>query len=226
MKEEITVALVEDQAEFRRVIEMALSDIDDLRLLGVYGTSEKLLQKLSEKKAWVPDVILLDLNLFGMGGLEALPLIKRAAPRSEVIVLTNSNREGDVLAAIANGASGYLLKSATVDELAEGIRMVRQGAAALDPKMARYLLDKVNDRSGGKRKEELKLSKRKIEVLELIAEGLVKKEIAERLDIAYGTVETYVKMIYQELGVSNAPSAVSKAYQKGLLKGGENEGER
>ena len=60
----------------------------------------------------------------------------------------------------------------------------------------------------------------------MIAEGLVKKEIAERLDIAYGTVETYVKMIYQELGVSNAPSAVSKAYQKGLLKGGENEGER
>lgn len=87
-------------------------------------------------------------------------------------------------------------------------------------------LDKVNDRSGGKRKEELKLSKRKIEVLELIAEGLVKKEIAERLDIAYGTVETYVKMIYQELEVSNAPSAVSKAYQKGLLKGDENEGER
>jgi DNA-binding NarL/FixJ family response regulator len=226
MNEEITVALVEDQAEFRRVIEMALSDIDDLRLLGVYGTSEKLLQKLSEKKAWVPDVILLDLNLFGMGGLEALPLIKRAAPRAEVIVLTNSNREEDVLAAIANGASGYLLKSATVDELAEGIRMVRQGAAALDPKMARYLLDKVNDHSDGKRKEELKLSKRKIEVLELIAEGLVKKEIAERLDIAYGTVETYVKMIYQELGVSNAPSAVSKAYQKGLLKGDENEGER
>ena len=226
MKEEITVALVEDQVEFRRVIEMALSDIDDLRLLGVYGTSEKLLQKLSEKKAWVPDVILLDLNLFGMGGLEALPLIKKAAPRAEVIVLTNSDREGDVLAAIANGASGYLLKSATVDELAEGIRMVRQGAAALDPKMARYLLDKVNDHSDGKRKEELKLSKRKIEVLELIAEGLVKKEIAERLDIAYGTVETYVKMIYQELGVSNAPSAVSKAYQKELLKGDENEGER
>lgn len=218
MNTEIKVALIEDQAEFRRVVEMALSDIDDLALIGIYGTAEKALESLTKSYASAPDVILLDLNLFGMGGLEALPLIKKAAPDVQVLVLTNSDRESDVLDAIGVGASGYLLKSATVDELAEGIRDVHQGAASLDPRMARFLLNKMSGYLGAKPVGECKLSKRKMEVLELIAQGLVKKEIAEQLDIAYGTVESYVKAIYEELGVSNAPSAVSKAYQKGLLE--------
>ena len=212
----ISVMLVEDQPEYREVVEMAIDETPDLELISVFGTAEKALENLSDQSCSHPDIILLDLNLFGMGGIEALPYIKKGAANSKVIVLTNSDRESDILAAISKGASGYLLKSATVDEVVEGIRVVKIGGASLDPKMASYVLKSLRVKTIGD-KEAIHLSKRKIEVLELIAEGLLKKEIAARLDIGYSTVETYVKGLYEDLGVSNAPSAVSTAYRKGLL---------
>ena len=163
-----------------------------------------------------PDLILLDLRLPGMDGLESLPWFQKAQPKAKIVILTQSNAESDVLKAIQLGAAGYLLKSSTADQLIDGIRSVIQGGATLDASIARFILDALQTTLPEEALEAL-LSKRQMEILALHADGLLKKEIADQLKISYSTVNTHVEHIYQKLGAANAPAAISKAYKKGIL---------
>jgi DNA-binding NarL/FixJ family response regulator len=211
----IRIMLVEDSAEYRRVIAMAFDDQPDMHLLRQCGTAEAALRALSEAAADEhPRVLLLDLRLPGMGGLEAIPLIRKTAPAAKIIVLSQSDEPRDISQAITAGVSGYLLKSATLEEIVTGIRMVAAGGASLDKHVARYILDgmQLSKPSGTPL-----LTDREHEILELLAEGLVKKEIARRLGIGYATVDTHVSHIYAKLGAPNAPAAVSRAYERGIL---------
>ena len=133
-----------------------------------------------------------------------------------IIILTQSDREQDVLRAIALGASGYLLKSATLDEITESIQTVMGGGAPLDKGVARFILESLQTRLP-KDEDQPQLSDRELEIIQLLAEGLVKKEIASRLHIGYSTVDTHVAHIYEKLNVSNAPSAVNRAHRLGLF---------
>ncbi len=213
----IKIMLVEDNPEFRDVITFTLSDEPDLELQSQFATADfalRSLQDLSTRK--VPDLILLDLNLPGMSGLEAIPWFRKALPDAEIIILTQSNHEADVLTAIASGASGYLLKEATLDQITEGIRTVMDGGSVLDPAMARHLVNhhKNNPKNTP---EEIQLSPRELEVLSGIAEGKLQKEVAQDLGISHQTVITHIGHIYEKLNVENAPAAVAQAYKKGIF---------
>lgn len=216
MSDVITVMVVEDNAEYRAVVNLALDDEQDIELIAEFGTSEIALRELLDSRLAKPNVILLDLRLPGMSGLEALPYFKQYAPGAKIIVLTQSDREGDVLQAIIQGASGYLLKSASVKDILGGIRTVVNGGASLDSGVAQFLLRNLRHRLP-KGEVKIELSGRELEILELLSQGFVKKQIADRLRIGYSTVDTHVGHIYQKLQVKNAPAAVDKAYRVGIF---------
>ena len=218
MKKSTNIIMVEDHPEYREIVEMALSRQDDMQLTDQFGTAERALQHLQIGRLdAMPDVILLDLNLPGMGGLEALEEIPKVAPDAKIIILTQSDQEDDVLNAIMLGASGYLLKSSTVGQIVEGIKLVKQGGASLDSRIARFVIDSLKTKLPHHELEQM-LSEREIQVLELLADGLVKKQIALKLGIGVTTVVSHVAHIYDKLEASNAPSAISKGFKLGILQ--------
>ena len=158
-----------------------------------------------------PELVLLDLSMPGMDGLEALPQLRQAAPETEVVVLTASGTEANLLAAIRGGAAGYLLKSEPPERIAEFLRGVAQGEAALSGEVARRLLDQV--REGGIDRgvpDEIAaaLSARELEVLLLLDEHLGTDEIAARLYISEHTVRSHVKSLLRKLKVSSRREAL------------------
>ena len=211
----IRIMVIEDNVDYRTVIALAIDDATDMKLIGLFGTTEIALRTLeATRESEKPDILLLDLRLPGMSGLDALPLIHAASPATRIIILSQSDAPNDIVRAISSGVSGYLLKSARLKEITEAIRTVSQGGGSLDKNVAKFILEKMTTK-------ELfhidALTERENEILLMLSEGLVKKEIATQLGIGYSTVDTHVSHIYKKLGVSNAPAAVSKAYQSGIL---------
>lgn len=213
----VRIMLVEDNIEYRDVVRLALEQEPGVELTRQFGTAEIALRTLQDTPpSHKPDLILLDLRLPGMSGFDAIAECRKIAPDVKVIILTQSDQEQDVLRAIALGASGYLLKSATLDEIRASIKTVMSGGAPLDKGVAAFILESLRSRLANDVEQNL-LSDRELEIIQLLAEGLVKKEIASRLDIGYSTVDTHVAHIYEKLKVSNAPSAVNRAHRLGLL---------
>lgn len=221
MKTPIHVMLVEDNPGYREVIELTLADTSDLHLNTVCGTAEAALQALQDTPE-KPQIILLDINLPGVSGIDAVPQIKKLRPDIQIIMLTQSGSEADVVKAIQTGATGYLLKSASIEEITQGIRTVADGGSSLDASVAKYIVDALHtQQSSGK--ATINLSNREAEILTLLSEGFVKKQIADRLGIGIHTVGDHVKQIYRKLNVPNAPAAVSKAYRNGILNSKEDQ---
>lgn len=217
MKTLIKIMIIEDSPDYREVVAIALSKESDMDLIGTFGAAEVALRSLQDPaQPTKPDLILLDLNLPGMSGLDAIPWIKEYAPAAKIIALTQSNKEADVLSAISQGAPGYLLKSSTITQIKDGIRSVYQGHALLDSGIANYIVDIAKNRPGRIHLEK-PLSDREMEILNLLGEGLVKKEIADQLKISFGTVATHIRHIYEKLQVENAPAAIHKAHRRGLF---------
>ena len=216
MSSPIRILLIEDHAGYRETIAAALTPEHDLELVEAFGTAEIALRSMRDWAGPAPDVLLLDLHLPGMSGIEALRWIREYSPSTEVIVLTQSDNSAEVRQALQEGASGYLLKSATLQQILEGIRTVQKGGTPLDPEVARYLLDAFR-RQSQESPPERSLSDRELEILHLLGEGLAKKEIANRLGIGVTTVAYHVKHIYEKLDVANAPAAISKAFRTGIL---------
>ena len=217
MNKSIKILLVEDSPEYREVVSLAIENEDDMELVNKFGAAEVALRSLQDPSSpAIPDLILLDLNLPGMQGLDAIPWIKQYAPAAKIIALTQSNKEADVLRAISLGASGYLLKASTLQQIKDGIRSVDAGHALLDKGVAHYILNTLRSKSSQVALEK-PLSDREMEVLNLLAEGLFKKEIANKLNIGFGTVATHIRHIYDKLQVENAPAAIHKAYRLGIF---------
>lgn len=221
MKTPIHVMLVEDNPGYREVIELTLADTSDLHLNTVCGTAEAALQALQDTPE-KPQIILLDINLPGVSGINAISQIKQLSPETQIIMLTQSHHEADVVKAIQNGATGYLLKSASIEEIIQGIQTVADGGSSLDASVAKYIVDALHAPSSTAAVP-IQLSQRESEILTLLSEGLVKKQIADQLGIGTHTVGDHVKQIYRKLNVPNAPAAVSKAYRSGILKSEENQ---
>ncbi|MGB0373014.1 MAG: response regulator [Opitutales bacterium] len=211
----IQVTIIEDNAVFRESISMIIEGSDAYTLIKAYSNAEYAIHDLRDEVI-APDVILLDLRLPGMTGSVALPKIKALNKDHKVIILTQSNAEKDLLSCMHQGAAGYLLKSASPEEILEAIKYVHTGGVIIDPKVAQYILDFMSTIPQATEAENV-LSPRETEVLRLLAEGYLKKEISDKLDIAFSTVDYHVKHIYGKLDVKNAPAAVAQAYRKGFL---------
>jgi DNA-binding NarL/FixJ family response regulator len=224
MKTTTRVMIVEDHPEYREGIALALELEDDIELISKFGTAERALRHLQDRQLpQKPDVILLDLNLPGISGLEALSYFFNCLPEARIIILTQSDREADVLEAISAGVAGYLLKSAPLNQITESIRTVMTGGAALDAKMASFILKNLK-KNPQKPSNNEQLSMRELEVLTLLGQGLLKKEISDRLGVSIPTVATHVRHIYEKFHVQNAAAAITKAYRSGILSPDEQDG--
>jgi len=179
----------------------------------VIGDAHDGMHAIAQAETLQPDLVLLDLTMPGMDGLTALPRIREQAPTCEVVVLTASDDEASLLAAIRAGASGYLLKTEPPEQIATFLRGVARGEAALSGGVARRLLDRV--REGGRLTgvpDEITstLSAREVEVLLLLDEHLGTDEIAQRLFISEHTVRSHVKSLLKKLGVSSRRDALER----------------
>lgn len=219
MKNQIRIMLIEDNREYRNVVEFSLKDDPAIELVALYSTAEVALRNLQNPAPGAaPDLILLDLNLPGMSGLDTIPWIKKYSPETEIIILTQSNKQADVPSAISLGASGYLLKSSTVEQVKQGIHTVVNGGSSLDSAVARFIVNTLQGKLPRKI-EKPNLSEQETNILTLLADGLQKKEISEKLIISNNnnTVDTHVRHIYEKLNVTNAPSTVAKAFKSEIL---------
>lgn len=209
--------LVEDHPEYRETLEFVLGKEAGIELVSQFGNAELALRSLqSDTSEAQPDIILLDINLPGMSGLEAMSWFKKYKPEVKIMMLSQSDSEADVLQAVQQGASGYLLKSCKMAELSQGIRTVYNGGATLEPGLANFILSTLQPHQP-KVSIENNLSQREKEVLYLIGEGLTQKEISNQLGISIYTVTDHLKNIYEKLQVTNAPQAIGKAYKTGIL---------
>tara|TARA_B110000908_G_scaffold97272_1_gene114869 strand:- start:39 stop:704 length:666 start_codon:yes stop_codon:yes gene_type:complete len=217
MKNRINVMLVEDHPEYRETLEFVLGKEKDIELISQFGNAELALRSLKDGSPGdQPDIILLDLNLPGMSGLDAMPWFKEYIPEAKIIILSQSDMHADVLRAVQQGASGYLLKSCTMIEITQGIRTVNDGGATLEPSLAHFILGTLQPQLP-KAANETALTQRELEILTLIGDGLTQKQISSQLKISTYTVTDHLKHIYEKLNVANAPQAISKAYKTGIF---------
>ena len=217
MKNRINVMLVEDHPEYRETLEFVLGKEKDIELISQFGNAELALRSLKDGSPGdQPDIILLDLNLPGMSGLDAMPWFKEYIPEAKIIILSQSDMHADVLRAVQQGASGYLLKSCTMIEITQGIRTVNDGGATLEPSLAHFILDTLQPQLP-KAANETALTQRELEILTLIGDGLTQKQISSQLKISTYTVTDHLKHIYEKLNVMNAPQAIGKAYKTGIF---------
>lgn len=204
--------LIEDHRALRESLVLALRQARPGWVLQSFACAEDALTAAAGGAT--ADVLLLDLGLPGLGGLEALPLLKAALPGTEVVVFTVFDEADKIYAAICAGASGYLLKSEPVVVVVRAVEEVREGGSPMHPQVARKVLDRL---SGRRQAPESVLSEREREVLQAMSEGLTKKEIAARLELSVHTVDNYLRRIYRKLHVNTLQGAVAKALKDGLL---------
>lgn len=218
MNPKIRITMIEDHPEYRETVAFMLNRSEDLEMVSQFGNAELALRSLQDPKQDNEiDIILLDLNLPGMTGLEAIPWIKDYTPKAKIIVLSQSEAEPDVLQAIKAGADGYLLKSSTMETIKQNIRHVNAGGATIDPALARCVIHTLQTKLPPNYTVNIELTKRECQVLEAIADGLSQKQAGERLKISPHTITDHLKNIYIKLKVQNAPQAIAKAFRTGIL---------
>lgn len=207
----IRVLIFEDHADMREVLTALIESTDDFILAGAYPNAMDVLNIVRKQK---PDVVLMDLQMPGLSGIEATRLIKHHHPHVQVLVQTNFDDNERVFAAICMGASGYILKSTAADAILAAIADTYNGGSPMSPIIARKVLTMLaNKQQSGlsERVEYQELSPREKEILDHLTKGMSYKMIAAACDISYGTVNSHLKKIYEKLHVHSATEAVQKA---------------
>lgn len=202
----ITVAIVEDQDQLRNTLARVLNRADGFECVSTYRTAEAALEDLPQKK---PNVVLMDINLPGMNGVECVRKLKQVAPEIQTVMLTVYEDTENIFNALAAGASGYLLKRTTSAELLESLREVHRGGSPMTAHIARKVVQSFQKSAASVESTE-DLSPREREVLDCLSQGFLYKEIAEKLGISYETVHTYIRRIYEKLQVRTRTEAVAK----------------
>ncbi|MCU0797220.1 MAG: response regulator transcription factor [Akkermansiaceae bacterium] len=204
--QKIQVAIVEDNAALGSSIRKIVESSDQFECVGVWTSGEDALRKID---AFRPRVVLMDINLPGISGIDATSRIKQHLPDIQVIMLTVYRDHDKIFAALKAGASGYLLKRASPSELRDAISDVLTGGAPMSAEIARRIVEAFHQPAKGA-SSEIHLSPRETEILELLCEGLANKEIADRLGIATETVRVHLKHIYEKLHVRSRTEAAMK----------------
>jgi DNA-binding NarL/FixJ family response regulator len=216
----LRLLLVDDQAMFREGLRVLLSLQPDLEVVAEVGDGAAAVEAA---RTLAPDVVLMDLRMPGVGGVEATRRLKAAQPAVRVIVLTTFEEDEEVFAALRVGAVGYLLKASPSEKLCEAIRLAARGEMLLEPSVAAKLVNEFS-RLAGRVPTPVKpvvliepLSAREREVLRFLADGLSNKEIGQRLNIAEGTVKNHMSQVLGKLGVLDRTQAALRARELGLI---------
>jgi DNA-binding NarL/FixJ family response regulator len=209
MKQEqmsIAVSIVEDDAPAREILADWVRQAGDFACVGTHATVEEALEHLPDEK---PSVVLMDINLPGMSGIEGVRRLKPRLPGTQFLMLTVYEDTDHVFEALAAGATGYLLKQTPRSELLASIKDVHAGGSPMTSNIARRVVQAFHREEAGT-PESAKLSQREREVLGLLAQGYLYKEIVDVLSVSRGTLNTYVRRIYEKLHVRSRSQAVAK----------------
>lgn len=215
------ILVVDDHALFRKGIISLLSQIEELEIIGEASNGEEGVLKAKELK---PDIVLMDVEMPEMDGVEAVKHIKKALPECKVVMLTISDEDDVLFKSIRNGAQGYLLKSIDPDDMIREIRGLLKGEAALSKAIASKILKEFSNISRKGKEINLQkynLSEREKEVLSLVAEGLTNKEIAASLDITENTVKNHLCNIMEKLHLQNRVQLATFAWKEGIIENNE-----
>jgi DNA-binding NarL/FixJ family response regulator len=210
MSKNITVSIVDDEADLREHIGGYLQAAGGFSCKSVYATAEEALEHLPQDQ---PDVVLMDINLGGMDGIECVRRLKARMPEAQVLMLTVFEDTDKIFRALAAGASGYLLKRMSPPKLLEAIREVREGGSPMSASIARKVVQSFRT-APAHGDETMDLSQREREVLNGLAEGLAYKQIADQLAVSIHTVRNYIRRIYEKLHVRSRTEAVAKFLRK------------
>ena len=202
----ITVSIVEDNEQLRDTLARVISRAEDFVCVGQHATAEAALENLPKER---PQVVLMDINLPGMNGVECVRRLKQLLPETQVMMLTAYEDTENIFNSLAAGASGYMLKRTPQAQLLEAIREVHRGGSPMTPHIARKVTQSFQ-RSGPSSQPAENLTQREQEVLDCLSQGFLYKEIAEKLGISYETVHTYIRRIYEKLQVRTRTEAVAK----------------
>ncbi|MCU0783638.1 MAG: response regulator transcription factor [Verrucomicrobia bacterium] len=202
----VTVSIVEDNEQLRGTLARVISRADGFACLGHYATAEAALENLPKEK---PNVVLMDINLPGMNGVECVRRLKQLLPETQVMMLTAYEDTDNIFNSLAAGASGYMLKRTPRAELVEAIREVHRGGSPMSAHIARKVVQSFQQSAVSVQQTE-DLSPREREVLDCLAQGFLYKEIADKLGVSYETVHTYIRRIYEKLQVRTRTEAVAK----------------
>jgi DNA-binding NarL/FixJ family response regulator len=201
----ISVSIVEDNEKLRVTLARVLNRADGFSCVSQYASAEEALKDLPHAK---PDVVLMDINLPGMNGVECVRQLKQIAPQTQVMMLTVYEDTENIFNALAAGANGYMLKRTSSKELLDAILDVHRGGSPMTMHIARKVVQSFQRVAPAQPAENL--SEREQQVLDLLSHGLMYKEIADKLQIGYETVHTYIRRIYEKLQVRTRTEAVAK----------------
>ncbi len=209
----ITLWIVEDDNMFRKTLIRGLNRRDELDCTGDFASYEDMFDHANkEGNAW-PDVVLMDIGLAGGSGLDGIRLLEQKAPEVKTLVLTVFSNREKLLDAIDAGASGYLLKRASITEIVAGIKDVIEGETVLDNKVIKYILNKAKETKAS----DIKLAPREKEILQLLSEGMTIAAASDKMEISVHTVDTYIRRIYKKMDVHSHSAAVARALREDLF---------
>ena len=214
--EYITTLIVDDHAVVRQGVRAFLEAQPDITVVGEAASGEEAVAISLEH---APDVVLMDLIMPGMDGVEATRRVKKASPRTQIVILTSYHDDEHVLPAVMAGATSYLLKDVSPQELVEAVRKAVRGEATLHPNIAAQVMQGLRNKGKNEQDVKIDLSEREIEVLRLIADGLSNATIAERLFISEKTVKSHVSNILSKLHLADRTQAAVYAWREGIMRG-------
>ncbi len=206
----IKILLADDHPIVRDGLRGAFAEERDIEVVGEASDGREAVERAVSAGV---DVVLMDLRMPGMDGVQAITALREREPGIRVLVLTTFDSESDVLPAIEAGATGYLLKDAPVDELLRAVRAAHRGEAVLSPSVARQLMGQVRKPGAAG----TVLSERELDVLRLVADGASNRDAAARLFISEASIKTHLQHVFDKLGVRDRAAAVAEAYRRGLL---------
>ena len=215
MGEPIRILLVDDHKIVRQGVRAFFDAHEGINVIGEAGSGAEAIKLVEER---VPDVILMDLIMPGMDGVEATRLAKNISPRTQIVVLTSYHDDEHIFPALQAGALSYILKDVEMDELADAVFKASRGEATLHPQVASRVIQELHGRKKDENTPNVDLTKREVEILKAIAQGMTNVEIAEKLVISKYTVKGHVSNILSKLHLADRTQAAVYAWQQGVVK--------
>lgn len=215
MPESIQVWLIEDHKTYGERLARALNRVEDIDCGKRFTACEDAFAVLTTETP--PQVLLLDVGLPGMNGIDALARLRQLAPKMAIVILTVFEEDDKIFRAICAGAAGYLLKTSSPEDIAGAIRSAAAGGSPINPTIARRVLEMFSKANAAPQHKDYGLTPRELEILHLLVDGKTIKEAAADLGIGYYTADEYIRGVYEKLQVRSRGSAIAKAVKEGLV---------